>query len=422
MKTLKDYLVELKHTQEEFDAMNASEKAGIFNALSELNAKAYKVLVENGEATKEELAKAIEDMNKAQVDSTTSIFKALEAQGLAIGKLLKGDDNAKPLTLKGALSENKDAIKDLVKGVTHNEIMIKADTNIASITTNDGAFVVGGVGQLGNKKLNALNVFPKVMISGDNVRSTIKYYDWDELTTIRAAASLAEGAVFPESTAKFKGYDLPIRKIGDTLPVTDEFFEDESMFAAELEMFLLTNVDIICDDQIINGTGLGTQLTGLVTASPAFVPVASAITDASIYDLIIKVSEDITSGRGSKYSPDIAFLNIVDINKMRLKKDGNNNYILPPFVDRSGNVVGSITIIEDNHVVANTLIMGDRRFGKIYEAAGVTVARGEVDAQFVEDMSTLKVRKRLAFLVREVDKTGFRKVTSISAALVTLAL
>jgi hypothetical protein len=80
-----------------------------------------------------------------------------------------------------------------------------------------------------------------------------------------------------------------------------------------------------------------------------------------------------------------------------------------------------MSIIEDNNMADNVLVVGDRRYARIYEMAGVTVARGEVNEQFIEDSMTIKVRKRLAFLIRTADSTGFRKVTSISAALTTLA-
>ena len=80
-----------------------------------------------------------------------------------------------------------------------------------------------------------------------------------------------------------------------------------------------------------------------------------------------------------------------------------------------------MVIVEDNHIAANTAVVGDNRYGKLYQRAGMVVSRGEINAQFTEDMMTLKVRKRLAFLIRTVDQTGFRNVTSISAALITLA-
>lgn len=417
--TVNEWLALKEISKEVYDSMEAAEIAKVYNELHENNVEAFKELQEKG-ATAEELTKALDTMNKDQNKKIEKVLLAIEKQGIALGKMVKRDA-PKGTTLKSILAENKDALKNIAKRISSDEITIKADTVIASIADNTGAFELSGVGQLGHKKLNASNVFPIIPISDKNMRSTIKYYDWDEATTVRAAAMVAEGAVFPESTAKWKEYNLPIRKIGDTLPVSEEFFEDEAMFSAELELFLITNVDIEVDDQIVNGDGTGQNLTGLVTSVPVYTPVASGISDASIYDLIVKTSEDITKDRGSKYAPDVVFMNIVDINKMKLKKDANENYILPPFVDRAGNVVDGVVVIEDNHVAANTMVQGDRKFARLYRASGLTVSRGMVNAQFTEDMMTLKVRRRLAFLIREVDKTGFRKITSISAALVLLA-
>jgi hypothetical protein len=106
---------------------------------------------------------------------------------------------------------------------------------------------------------------------------------------------------------------------------------------------------------------------------------------------------------------------------MKLKKDANENYVIPPFVSRDGTEVAGILVLEENAIVANTMVLGDRSYARIYEKAGIVISRGMVNAQFNEDMETLKARTRLAFLIRGADKGGFLKVTSISAALVTLA-
>jgi hypothetical protein len=56
---------------------------------------------------------------------------------------------------------------------------------------------------------------PKISISNKaNDNGIIKYHDWDEATTARATAMVAEGS-FSESTAKFIERTIPIRKIGD---------------------------------------------------------------------------------------------------------------------------------------------------------------------------------------------------------------
>ena len=193
------------------------------------------------------------------------------------------------------------------------------------------------------------------------------------------------------------------------------------MFAAELNMFLDTNVRIKRNDQIVNGDGTGENLKGLFASIDAFTPANSGITDASIYDLAVKVSESITSVGGSKYAPDFALMNIADINKMKLKKDANNNYVMPPFASRDGRQIDQMIVLEENSVPANTMVIGDRRYARIYEIAGVQLSRGRVNDQFTSDLETLKARTRLAFLIREADKGGFKKVTDIAAALTTLA-
>lgn len=417
-------------TLEQFKLKSAEEKKALEKEHSELAQKAaeetqeaLKQLQEDSEATKEALQNAMNENHQAQVEANKSIMKIVEQQGIALAEAIKsGASKGDRSDLMVEIKENMEAFKNIAKRIGDiKEVTIKADVTRASITNNEQANDLAGVGQLAFARTRAVDLFPTIPMSSTNDNGIVRYYDWDQATTVRAADMVAEGAVFPESTAVWEKFTEELRKIGDTLPVTAEFFEDEQMFAAELQMFLRLNVDLKYNDQIINGDNTGQNLNGLITISPAFVPAASGISDASIYDLIVKVKEDIEASRDGKYMVNFALMNLVDVNLMKLKKDANENYILPPFVDRAGNVVDGITIVVDNSVTANTMFMGDSRFGRKYEKGGVEISRGTVANQFVEDMETLKIRKRALFLVRNVDRTGFSQVTDIAAALVTLA-
>jgi len=196
---------------------------------------------------------------------------------------------------------------------------------------------------------------------------------------------------------------------------------DASLFANELKNFLNTGVAIKIDTDLVSGDGTSPNINGLKAQIPNFVPAASGIADASIYDLLVKAREAITAGYGSKYSPNVALMNVSDITKMKLKKDANNNYILPPFSDQNGNVVDGMSVVECNSFAPNTMAIGDSRYGEIYEIPGVTVETGYATGDFESDMMSVKARKRLNLLIRNVDRTGWLEVTSISAALVTLA-
>lgn len=372
------------------------------------------------EANKTAISDALKAFQEANPGISKEEFNDLKESVKQIKENTAGGSQKVTLVsqLKGLLT----SIKDIAMGQsTTKEVALKALVLRSAITDNEQAYDLPDIGQLATRKLAMYDVFPKINLGNGNDNGTIRYYDWDEDTIVRAAAAVAEGAAFPESTAKFKKYSITIEKVGDTLPVTEEFFEDEVMFAAELGFFLETNVALEVDRQLADGTGAGNEIKGIKASVDAYTPVAAGIVDANIYDLIVKVTESITATGGAKYSPDVVFMNISDINKMRLKKDANHNYIIPPFVSRDGMQVNGILVIESNNITADTLVLGDRRFARIYEKGGLVMSKGLVGTQFTEDEMTLKVRKRMAFLIRNADKNGWKKVTSIEDALTTLA-
>lgn len=396
----------IKKTQAEIDSMTPEDAQKYFEA------KEANDLSVSKKATEEAIEKAVkplqEELKNVKDDNVELALKITGLETKGAKETVK--------TFTDEVKEKKEEILGLVKGTNQKEVVLKADTVRASITNSASQNKLNTIGQLGTKLRGLYDVFKKVNLGNGDDAGKVVYHDWDEATTVRAAAMVAEGAVFPESTAKFAKYSIELKKIGDTLPVSEEFGEDEASAAAELEMFVETNVESKVDEQIALGSGVGENLTGLVASVPAYVPVASAISDANIYDLVKKVRTDIVFARGSKYRPDFVAMNANVIDSLQLKKDANDNYIFP---DKAN--IGSMVIVEDNNLADNTLVVGDSRYGSIFEKGGLTLSRVYVNAQAIEDMVTIKARKRMLFLVRTVDKTGFRKVTNVNAALVTLA-
>lgn len=404
----------------------SQEELAKFTA-SEVDTYAKELRAHEASLIEKQIATATDPLTKANADLKAELQKAnasltdVAEQLATIKEKANSDDPDAPVSLEKQISENIETLKEIAKGVSTKEIVLKAATNRASVAGNQQAYELNDIGQLAHRQMVMYDLFPKINISESNNNGTIRYYDWDQSTIVRAAAMVAEGAAFPESTAKWTTGTITLKKIGDTLPVTEEFFEDEAMFAGELNQFLETNVSLVIDTQLLNGDNTGENLKGLSTSAGTYTAVASGIVDASIYDLIIKVSEAITTTGGSKYQPNFALLHISDINKMRLKKDANNNYVMPPFVSRDGKTVSTVAIIECNALTPNTAIVGDSRYAKIYQKGGIVLTKGLVNAQFIDDAMTLKARKRLALLVRGADAGGFKKVASISGSLVTLA-
>lgn len=395
--------------------MTDAEKAAV-NEVNN-NIAALKTQIENG-ATKEELTNSINDLAEKMVkaEDVTSLKTALEDLKDSFTELKEKSENKEnvKVDLYKEVSKNIDAIKSMVKG-TGKEVTLKAPTYRASITDSNSQLVLGGITQLGVKQRSLYDMFRKVPVGNGNHAGKITYTDWDEATIARAAASVAEGAQFPESTASFRSYTVELKKIGDTLPVSDEFGEDEVSAAAELEMFLSVNMNTKIDSDLVNADGVGTNIKGLLASVPDYTPVSKGIPSPNIYDLTKVVKTDITFNRGSKYSPDMVVMNDNTADMLHLEKDKNDNYIFPDKMN-----IGSIVIVIDNNMPDNQMVVGDSRFGTIYEKDGVTLEKVYVNAQAIEDMATLKGRKRLLFLIKNGDASGFRKVADITGALTTL--
>lgn len=390
----------LKKELESKSFKDSAEKKALEDKIADLETKSAQI----------DLAKAFSDKLRSDLDTIGVEMKALKE---AKGKETK-------TSLVDEVKANMEAIKNLATKQATKEIVLKALTNRASIAGNEQAFELPDIGQLATRKLSLYDLFPKYPL-GDNNNGTVRYYDWDKDTIVRAAAAVAEGAAFPESTAKFITNTISLAKVGDTLPITSEFFEDEVMFAGELNAFLNINVQLEIDRQLCLSTGASNEMTGIFASVNAYtLPVTGTVVAANIYDLFVKVSEAITTTGGAKYMPDFAIMNITDINRMKLTKDNFNNYILPPFVSKDGNQVAAMSVIESNIVIANTMLIGDRRFARIYEKGGIELSQGMVNAQFTSDEMTLKARKRMLFLIRSADKNGFLKVTDIDAAVVAI--
>lgn len=324
-----------------------------------------------------------------------------------------------------ALTKVKDDINNVVKGIK-SEVFIDvsaAATVKTSVSDNDYSQNLPDIGQLAVRKLPMRSLVRAIPMKGKDDNGVIRYSDWDEATTVRAATTIAENTSFPESTAKWKQYTRELKKIGDTIPVSEEMLEDLSSFAAELEMFLETNVQIVEDVQLLRGDGTGANMKGLLPSISefAYATYAGTVQDCSEYDLIVKVLESITTTGGNKYMPNFALMPSALITKMMLKKDDNNNYILPPFMVKGTDgkfVVANVTVIEENGFTdSNQMAIGDSRYMRLYYKAGIILSRGVVDSQFTEDMITLKARMRELFLIREADAGGFRKVSDVSTAI-----
>jgi HK97 family phage major capsid protein len=187
---------------------------------------------------------------------------------------------------------------------------------------------------------------------------------------------------------------------------------------SEIERLLTINLALKKEDLLWDGDGITPNIKGVYTSAPLFVttPFDDSVEAANVFDLVATIAADINASGGGKYKADTVVLNPIDTLKMKLIKDSSGRYLLPPFVSPNGDIT-TLKVIESSQVTPNTLVVGDFRYGTIYDLENVTIEMGWINDQFIKNAFTILAEERFALLIRVVDTTAFRKVTDIAAAL-----
>jgi hypothetical protein len=404
---------------EDVAKLSADDQIKYFNELNIHKADqmlAFKIQLKKEHT--EELEKQVADLrieiNDNTVKQMESIQKAMEIQGEAINRLMTSDKVPSQKSIEDYLY----AVKDDLKKAREKTVTIKTDVTSASLANSAFALDIPGVGQLAHLTTKLLGLFASGSI-GDGQGGVVRFVDQAAVT--RSADWEAETDVKAESAITWVTTTVPLETIADTIPVTNQALSNIPFIAAEIRNFLLTNLDLKIDEDLFSGTGVAPEIDGIYTQAVEFVAVASGVTDPNVYDLISFMLVNLTAA--TSYDPNYILMNPTDVNKyLQLKKDGNNNYMLPPFVEMRGSqmFIHGMEVIKTSVVTADTMLVGDFTKATVFTHGGIKLDVGLIDKQFVENMVTIRAEQELGLVVRTVHLNAFNKETGIAAGLVTI--
>lgn len=371
--------------------------------------------------TFEEIYQAIKENKEGVLVPLKNHVDMLQKQVDEMGGKLKGQKYNKTFTPSDEILSlvQKANIKSLgrTRGTTTELFEVKSDTLTSAISGNTNSFVIPSIGQLQSQIPTISMLFNNAVLSSDK-GGKVSWADWNDLTSVRAAAMRAEGTVFPESTAEWVESSLSLTKIADSIPHSEELLYDESRFANELKQFLMDNVALIEDTQLYSGDGTGNNVKGLTTYASEYTPAQIGLVEPNLGDLLLKIKEDIQTA--TSFAPDFVLLNPADLTSMLLIKQSDGRYIINPLVDMANGTIAGLMIVVTSTVAANSLLVGQRSRGTIYIEGGTKVSVGWTNEQFISDMIMIKARKRLNLVIKSRDAGAFRKCSDITAALATL--
>jgi len=377
--------------------------------------KVNSLLKENTQKSDQEVAeikKSIEMLN-GKVDTSELQSKISELENIVAkqGEMLK-DKSEKQISFKDLLKSKESEFKNLLE-TKSGAVNLTLKTNVlrSSITSDTEAFRVDGISQL-DYAPTAIEQAVNVRTIGANSHGILRYVDQETVT--RSAATIAEGGAYPESAVTYKEYAVPLEKIGDSIPVSEEALKDVNYMQTELQRLLNLNLSLKLGNQIAVGDGISPNLTGVYTIATAFNSVGYAGTKAAlanVRDLVVLLKNEIAKA-SNKYMPDTLVLNPVDELLILFAKDANGLLLFPDY-SISGKIAG-LKVVFDSNITAGTLLVGDFRYADLYTDGNIELSMNYVNDGFVKDLLTFKARKRALMLIRNADKGGFIKSTAIT--------
>lgn len=394
--------------------MNAKEKKA--SLLAELEGLVEGVKSGDSEAISRsdeivtELEQVDEHLAKAAEKAAT-----LEALGKTSAPIAKGVKMESPKSLGEAVVES---IKSA--GLARNSHPGKALAEFKAATDTVVSPVPGDlqisnrIVALPNGRLQVRDLFPTEQVSSP----TIGFY---QITTEGTADTVAEDGAKPQMSAEPALVTTSLKKVAAILKVTDEMLEDYPRLVSVIQERGIYAKDLATEDQILNGTGTGADLTGLLNTTGIGTDTYANGADAQAKaEAIYAAAMDIKAATG--YDADAVILNPADFEEIRLAKDGNDQYLGGGFFQNSyGNGAYALTpdiwgmrVALSSYVTAGTIVVGAfRQSAALAVKGGTRVEVGYDGTDFSHDRVTLRIEERMALEV--FAPAGFMVLTEASA-------
>lgn len=259
--------------------------------------------------------------------------------------------------------------------------------------------IQGGIIPLRFKRLMVADLMPSGTADGNLIRYM------KELAFTNAAATVAEAGAKPESAITFTHVDETFRKIAHTLPVTDEMLEDVSAIRSYIDARLVLGVQLTEEDQLLNGGGTGSDLTGILNRASLNTATARG-TDTNADAIFKQVTSIFTN---AFYNVDGIVMNPANWQTVQLAKNAQGDYYgSGPWMGAQGGTFGNggpflwgTRVVVTPSIASGTALVG--AFGEaaqVFRKGGIQLAATNSNAsEFINNITRIRAEERIALAV-----------------------
>ena len=200
-----------------------------------------------------------------------------------------------------------------------------------------------------------------------------------------------------EGEITFEAASERVRTFAITLPAAKQAIEDLNELGAFIESSLAYAVAIAEERQMLNGSGSGEDLTGLVTAAADFDTALLPLSGWTKYDQIGRSIQQITAA--NEVAPTFIVLHPNDLWDIFMTKDNEGRFLLPTGIS----TLWGLTPLPTTNIAAGTFLVGSGNPAAV-ELRDRMETVVEISTQhsdfFTRNMVMFRCEKRLAQIVK----------------------
>lgn len=239
------------------------------------------------------------------------------------------------------------------------------------------------------RPIQLLDIIPM----GKTSKDAVPYME--ETTRTHGAAATAEGGAFAESAFAFTEKSGPVKKITDSVPVTDEQLEDELFIVGYINGRLVFGIRQKADSLALIGDGTGANLRGLKNVAGIQVQAKGA---DPVPDAFFKA---MTKTRlVGRTVPTHHVMHPTDWQAVRLIRTADGVYVWGSPSEAGPERLWGLPVVQNDADLAGTGYTGSFTPDCVsgFERKGVDIQVGFAGTQFLEGKRTIRGDMRLALI------------------------
>ena len=332
-----------------------------------------------------------------QLAGVTSQMTDIE-QKMARG--LKGGGPIAPVSLGQAVAGSEE-FKAFVAGGATGKVRIKVDemktvVNLTSGSTSAGSMIAPDI-RVDPVVLPKRKFFLRDIIAPGQTASNAVEFPQQTGRQMNAA-TVAEGALKPQSDASFQLVTAPVRTIAHWMRASRQALDDAPLLQSLIDGELRYGLNLTEEAQMLVGDGSGQNLLGIIPQATAFSAVFAVTGETALDRLLLGIAQV----EAALYPCDAIVINPVDWRRMQLIKDAVGNYLAGgPFVSQAP-VAWNLPLVTSLSITAGNFLVGAFRFGaQVFDRLLPEVVISTEDQDnFVKNLITVRGEERLAFAVK----------------------